>query len=146
MPSWVARAFRTFRAAAFAAGWRGRRVTALLAAVAVLSLADLYMTMVHLMTFGMLEGNPIARYAMATWSPAALVTWKLVTVAFAVGVLFALRRRWTAELAAVFCCGVMLWLTVRWAAYNEQVTELTREMHEIRPSDAPQWVTMQPGG
>jgi hypothetical protein len=146
MPRAAATAFRTFKAAAFGPAWRGRRVAILLMAVAVLSVGDLYMTMVHLMTYGMLEGNPIARQIIAHGSPAGLVVWKLVTVGLAVGILYWARRRWTAEVGAVFCCVVMAWLTARWAIYNNDIVQMTREMHMMSPADEPQWVTMTPGG
>jgi len=41
-------------------------VVALLTAIAILSLADLYMTLTHVMSFGMLEQNPVARMSSST--------------------------------------------------------------------------------
>ena len=84
--------------AAFGPGYRPVRVTLLLCGVVLLSLADLYMTLVHLMSFGMIEANPLARGIMAYGSPAALVVWKLVTVLTAVGILFYARRKASAKL------------------------------------------------
>lgn len=138
--------FRTLWDTLAGTRFRGRRVAVLLMAVALFSLADLYMTLVHLVHFGMFEANPIARLVMAHGSPAALVVWKLVTVGFALGVLFWLRKRPTAELAAVFACVVMGWLTVRWATYNNSVGDLTKDMHIACPTREPDWVTMVPGG
>src|SRR5258706_12723174 len=93
--------FRTRLGALLGARGRGPRVVALLTAVAILSLADLYMTLTHVMSFGMLEQNPVARMIMACGSPMALVAWKLVTVGFAIGVMYWLRRRPAAELGAI---------------------------------------------
>ena len=94
----------------------------------------------------MAEGNPLARGIMAYNSPQALVAWKLATVGLGVGILFYARRRLAAELAAVFCCAVLMWLTLRWNSYNDQVSSLTRELNMVAQSpagDAP-WVTIHP--
>jgi len=131
-------------------GWssfhRPRRVVALLAGVVMLSLGDLYMTLVHLLNFGMLEGNPVARAIMEHGSPAALVIWKLVTVGFAVAVLFWARKRWLAEAGALFCCCVLTWLTFHWVGYSEQISQITHELHVLAATqDDPKFVTMVPG-
>lgn len=123
---------------------RPARVLALLIAVVLLSLGDLYMTLVHLLNFGMLEGNPLARAIMERGSPTALVAWKLLTVGFAVAVLFAARRRWAAEAGALFCCVVLTWLTFQWAGYSEQISRLTRELNLLAAQDEPRWVSMVP--
>jgi Domain of unknown function (DUF5658) len=137
--------FRTLLASGLSRERRGTRVLILLIGVVLLSLADLYMTLEHLMNFGLLEGNPVAREIMAHGSPAAVILWKLVTVGFAVGVLFWARRRAAAEAAAVFCCLVLTWLTCRWSAYNDQVSRLTQGLDELGAVDEPRWVTMAPG-
>jgi hypothetical protein len=128
--------------AALTPGYRPVRVMLLLCGVVLLSLADLYMTLVHLMSFGMIEANPLARGIMAYGSPAALIVWKLVTVMTAVGILFYARRRRAAELGAIFCCGVLLWLTGRWVSYNAQVGRWTGEMHSLAGVNTPDFVTM----
>jgi hypothetical protein len=122
-------------------GYRSCRVLALLAAIVMLSLADLLMTLTHLTHYGMIEANPVARGIMRYGSPAILVAWKLATVGLAVGILFWARRRRAAELAAAFCCCVLLWLTARWSVYNGEIaalpdTMLTGQIDEGR------WVTM----
>ena len=138
--------FRTVLGGLLGARARGPRVVALLAAVAILSLADLYMTLTHAMNFGMLEQNPVARMIMAHGSPMGLVAWKLVTVGFAIGVMSWLRRRPSAELGALFCVCVLTWLTFRWATYNDQVSHLTEDLHGLDGVQEPAWVTMTTGG
>ena len=134
----------TIWAALTSEGYRPARVAGLLAGVVLLSLGDLYMTLVHLLNFGMLEANPVARQIMMHGSPAALIIWKLLTVGFAVLVMFCARRRIAAEIGAVFCCFILAWLTLQWASYSDQVSRLTRELHSLdRFSDA-RWVTMVP--
>ncbi len=138
--------FRTRLGAVLGPSGRGSRVAVLLVVVAILSLADLYMTLTHLMNFGMLEGNPVARLIMAYGSPVSLVLWKLVTAGFAIWIMFRFRRRATTELGAVFCAGVLVWLTCRWATYNEQVSRLTQDLQDSSVGAEPAWVTMTPGG
>lgn len=130
--------------AAFGARYRPTRVSTLLAGVVILSLGDLYMTLVHLLNFGMFEGNPVARGIMAHGSPAMLIIWKLVTVGFAVAVMFWARRRISAEAGALFCCLVLTWLTLQWAHYSDQVANLTNELHAMDNESEVRWVTMAP--
>jgi uncharacterized protein DUF5658 len=126
---------------------RPRRVLGLLFAVVILSLADLYMTLVHLLHFGLLEGNPIARNIMEHGSPAALILWKCVTVGLAVGIMAWARKRWAAEAGAAFCCLVLTWLTVQWVAYNDQISRLTPELQTLATTthNGSDWVSMVPG-
>jgi hypothetical protein len=124
---------------------REHRVIALLAAVVILSLADLFMTLTHAMSVGMLEQNPVARLIMAYGNPQALVAWKLLTVGFAVWVMYRLRRRPSAEIGALFCVVVLTWLTCRWVKYNDQVSQLTQGLSGMTSDDEPAWVTMTPG-
>lgn len=49
---------------------RSRRVIVLLAAIIVLSAADLAITLFHLKTMGMMEANPIARFLIEQTSSA----------------------------------------------------------------------------
>src|ERR1051326_710835 len=84
MPTGAGRAFRTWDVL-IGPSWRGARVAAFLGAVAVLSMADLYMTLQHVMNFGLLEQNPVARLIISHGSPAGLAVWKVVTVGVAIG-------------------------------------------------------------
>jgi len=123
-----------------------RRVAAFLVGVVVLSLGDLYMTLLHLLNFGMLESNPVARMVIEHGSPAALIIWKLVTVGFAVGVLYWARRRWTAEAGAAFCCLILTWLTIQWASYSDQIGQVAGDVRALGVAqEEPRWVTMAPG-
>jgi hypothetical protein len=138
--------FRSILGRTFAPALRPYRVTGLLAGVVLLSVGDLYMTLLHLTTFGMLEANPLARGIMAHGSPAMLAAWKTATVGLAVGILFWARRRATAEVAAVFCCLVLAWLTLRWVAYSDTVSAMTPELQALVTGEEPRFVTMAPGG
>lgn len=97
---------------------RIRRVLILLSVVVVLSLADLYLTVLYAADAGGFpEANPLARAIMSTQSIPLLVAWKLGTVATAVGILYAIRRTRSAELGAWVCFLVLGWLTVHWGQY-----------------------------
>ena len=120
------------------------RVIALLVIVVLLSLTDLYMTLLHLLSFGMLEANPVARWIMEYGSPAALIIWKLITVGIAVGILFWARRRRAAEWGAAICCFVLLALTAQWISYNLRVSDATADLHAAAKAGEGRWVTMVP--
>jgi hypothetical protein len=136
------------RFAAIVSGPRHRtaRLAGLIAGIVLLSFADLYMTLVHLKSIGMAEANPLARSVMAYNSASGLVAWKFCTVGLAVAILIYARKRRSAEFAALFCCGVLLWLTIRWANYNNHVSELTTELNfAATPTQDPAWVAIQSG-
>jgi hypothetical protein len=104
------------------------------------------MTLVHLRSIGMAEANPLARSVIAYNSASALIAWKVSTVGLAVAILIYARHRRTTEIAALFCCCVLLWLTFRWAHYNSQISEITSELNYAATStEDPSWVAIQPG-
>lgn len=124
---------------------RSRRVLVILAGVALMSLGDLYMTLQYLLQFGMLEANPLARGMIQHGSPWLLGAWKLSTLVLAIGLLAFARRRISAELGALFCCGVMAWLTLRWINYSDQVSKVTHDTQSLVNHDEGRWVTLAPG-
>lgn len=106
------------------AGTRSRRVGMLLAGVVVLSAADLIVTLTHLQTIGMFEANPLASWLIrSTHSPAALVAFKATTVGICAAVLFALRRRLAAEIAAWAAVAVLAGMCVQWYCYSQLLTD-----------------------
>lgn len=120
---------------------RSTRVTVLLGIVVVLSLADLYMTLMHLTTIGMLEANPLARWLMRNFSPAAMIVWKLLTVCIACSILASIRTKRIGELAAWLCVAVLIWLMARWNIYAESLASLSAEQLQfVTESDSPMWV------
>jgi len=121
---------------------REARVCWLIFAIAVMSIADLHMTLVHLTTIGMSEGNPIARLVMSTNSPGWLIAWKLTTVAAACLAFFAGRRKLVGEAAAWFCCFVLVWLTLRWGEYATELASVCPQIHLLHAADTAQWVRM----
>jgi Domain of unknown function (DUF5658) len=121
------------------------RVVMLLVAVVLLSLGDLYMTLVHLRGVGMVEANPIAREVIDLNSPPALAAWKLATVVLAVGLLFVVRRTRSGEIGAWLAVAVLTWLTVRWTTYSEELAELHPEYVLEAVQRDPNWVAMAPG-
>ncbi len=127
--------------------WRGCRVAVLMAAVAVMSLADLAMTLTYLNHVGMIESNPLARIVMHGGGPGSLIAWKLASTALAVGILLRLRRRGIAEVAAVLCCAVLVWLMVRWVAYVEAAPALAGALAAMPDHVGEEWVSFaQPVG
>lgn len=126
---------------------RGCRVAVLMAAVAVMSLADLAMTLTYLNHVGMIESNPLARIVMHGGGPGSLVAWKLASTALAIGILLRLRRRGVAEVAAVLCCAVLVWLMVRWVAYVEAAPALAGALTAMPEHVGDEWVSFaQPIG
>jgi hypothetical protein len=114
----------------------------LLVAVVLLSLGDLYMTLVHVRSVGMFEGNPLARSVMSLNSPVLLSLWKLATIVAAVGILYWVRRSRQGELGAWLCLCVLTWLTLRWATYSDVLAEVGDDLDAAR--DDPRFVMVVP--
>jgi hypothetical protein len=92
----------------------------LLSAIVGLSMLDLGLTLRCMQTTGMFEANPIVHHLARAAHPAlAIGAFKFCTVAFSVGVLFALQRHWQAELASWFLVAVLFALCIQWVAYLE---------------------------
>lgn len=97
---------------------RPRRVLVLLAGIVVLSIADLAVTLTHLMTIGMAEANPIARFLMQAWpSPWALGAFKIATLSMCVGLLYWMRRRKVGEAGAWVATFVLVGMCIQWHEY-----------------------------
>jgi hypothetical protein len=121
---------------------RSARVLALVAAISLMSLGDLYMTLVHLRGFGMIEMNPLARLVMqhhATW---VLIAWKLASITLCAGILSIFRHRRSAELGAILCFAVLTALTLQWIRYSDQVSHNPSLMQAVAAttSDMPDFV------
>lgn len=121
------------------------RVGALLVAVVALSIGDLYMTLVHLRSVGMIEANPLAREVIDLNSPHALAAWKLATVLVAVSLLFLVRRTRSGEAGAWLAVAVLTWLMLHWITYSDALVHLHPEFAVDAARNDPNWVAMAPG-
>lgn len=123
---------------------RTRRVLILLSIVIVLSLADLYLTVLYVSEAGGFpEANPLARAIMSARSIPLLVAWKLLTVVTTVGILYAIRRTKSAELGAWVCFLVLGWLTVHWGQYVAEAHPTTLAQAVEFGYDDPQWISFE---
>ena len=123
---------------------RMRRVTVLLAGVVLLSLADLAITLTHLSTTGMLEANPIAAFLVETTQSAwALASFKLLTLAVCVSLLFVLRKRWEGEAAAWVAVLILAGLSVQWHAYSKHFDDPKEVMMAQSGNYGDSWLTLE---
>ena len=106
-----------------------------------MSLADLDMTLAYAQSVGLLESNPLARLVMTYGSSWMLALWKVASVGLCVFILFKARRTRYAEIAAWICFMVLVWLSVRWCDYNNQVPLLTSYISEQQRADH-RWVSL----
>lgn len=121
---------------------RAIRVWALVVAIVLLSLGDLWMTLTHLKGAGMGEANPIARYVIGFNSPALLAAWKCATVALACIIFVWARHRRTTEAACWACAGVLAALTVGWIQYANEAHKLTSTLPCVAQMESGVWVSM----
>lgn len=119
---------------------RAWRVMILTAAVLAMSLVDLHITLLYVRSVGMGEANPLARWVMMHFSPSVLIWWKLLTVALACAIFVTARRTRIAELGAWVACGLLVWLTIRWMIYSDEITVLTPVLHTLSEHESAKWV------
>lgn len=119
---------------------RSWRVLMLTAAVLVMSLVDLHITLLYVRTVGMGEANPLARWMMMHFSPNVLIWWKLLTVSLACAIFVMARRTRIAELGVWVACGLLVWLTIRWTIYSDEITVLTPVLHTLSEHESAKWV------
>ncbi|MEM1165396.1 MAG: hypothetical protein AAGI30_03800 [Planctomycetota bacterium] len=109
-------------ASPFPAETRGRRVSVLLFGVALLSLADLHLSLMHIHYFGLAESNPLAVLLFSlTGCVSSLAVLKLVTLSTALISLYIVRRSLAAEVGAWVCLTIMGVLGLWWLYYNDAV-------------------------
>lgn len=116
------------------------RVVTLSLAIAVMSAADLYLTLLYLTHTGMSEANPLARLMIAYQSPAVLASWKALTVFLCLGILYLVRDRRSAELGAWTGAAVLAWLMTHWATYIEEKTNLGPDFQLVSAEIDPRFV------
>lgn len=121
---------------------RGARVTTLIIAILLASLADLALTLEFLTSVGMAEANPVARAVIGTGSVALVVGFKLGMSLTACAILLAARRHRTAEIGAWAGALVMAWLMLRWNDYIDQSPMLTGALQGRQHAFEPRWVVL----
>ena len=114
----------------------------LLGVILVLSLADLMLTLIYVMEIGLIEDNPLARLVLRAGGPGGLVAAKLASVGFAIGVLFWVRTRGIAEVAAIVGAVVMIWVTARWVGYIEASAHLNATVEELEHHSQGAWMML----
>jgi Domain of unknown function (DUF5658) len=121
------------------------RVVALALAIAVMSGADLYLTLLYVTHTGMNELNPLARAMMDYQSPAILALWKAGTVVISIGILILIRKQRSAEFGAWIGCLVMGSLMFHWQGYIETSNALNIEMAQAQNQHNSSWIMMSTG-
>ena len=121
---------------------RSYRVGLLGLAIAIMSAADLYLTLLYVTHTGMNEMNPLARAMMEYQSPALLALLKAATVTLSVGILLVIRKKRSAEIGAWIACLFLGWLMSHWILFIEETRGMNIEvMHELAAGDHT-WVTI----
>lgn len=139
-PRGVLETLRAAVAEARFAGSRANRVVLLLWAILLMSLGDLALTLTFATSTGMVETNPIARAVMSHGSTAAIIIWKLATVAVCIIILYIFRARRASELAAWICFFVLTALSFHWMGYANRVALLAADQGTIIVSHDPRFV------
>lgn len=122
---------------------RGIRVGLLAAAVVVMSLVDLYITLLYLDAVGLAEENPLARAVMSQGSPGLLAGWKIVTLLPAMLVFLLYRSRASVEALAWGACVVLALVTLRWGQYADETDLLILSMQSLEEGVDHRWVTVR---
>jgi len=124
---------------------RSFRVVALVVAIAAMSAADLYLTLLYVTHTGMNEMNPLARAIMAYQSPGVLAAWKGGTVLICAGILLVIRKQQSAEIGAWAGCLVLGWLMSHWVVFINETSEMNIEIAQAISESDPTWVMIGSG-
>jgi len=124
---------------------RERRVLYLLAAVVLMSLADLAITIEWVTQVGLAESNPLARWVIEQGSVGLLSFWKLATVVPAVTVFASLRAKAIAEAGAVVAFLVLCAVTAHWYGYHADTAELTHALPAFEQGVDKRWTVLAAG-
>ncbi len=119
---------------------RSSRVLMLTLAILTMSIADLHLTLLHLHSAGMIEGNPLARAVMDLNCSWVLGAWKMMLVGTTCLILCSTRNTRSAEIAAWVSVLIMTWLMLQWWAYADQVGLLTPALGAVAEGKVPNWV------
>lgn len=121
---------------------RAQRVVVLLVGTTLMSVADLYMTLLFITNVGMIESNPIARMVMAHDSMALVIVWKLSLTVFGVGVLYWFRKGRLTELAAWGVFTAMICLMIHWNTFSQGAAMISDDYHTLADAHDGSWVSM----
>jgi hypothetical protein len=121
---------------------RGSRVTTLIIAILLASLADLALTLEFLTSVGMAEANPVARAVIGTGSLAVVVGFKVGLSATACAIFWVARKRLSGEVGAWAGMLLMAWLMIRWNVYIDQSHMLTGALHGNQHASDSRWVVL----
>jgi len=121
---------------------RSLRVTLLAAAMLLMGLADLQLTLTYMRSVGLIELNPIAREMVEIGGARQLVMYKLLSIAMSAGVLYLLRRHALAERCAWASCALLLALTMHWVRYNDAAIENPAAAVAQLAAPDHRWVTL----
>ncbi len=116
----------------------------LAAAIIVMSVGDLALTLTYLQSLGMAESNPLARAVIELGSPGLLILWKLATVTACVSILLWKSRARSAEVGAwvgtIVLCGLML----HWKNYVRTAPPVSPAVASGSFQPDERWTTLAP--
>lgn len=118
----------------------------LLIALTLLNLGDLHMTLQFLRGVGMSEGNPVARWIVShdALGGALVVAYKVLLIGGASVIFYRFRHSRVAELGCWACVALLVWLTLQWSDYSEEIPSLTTQVHMLSQVEYAQWVSLTP--
>lgn len=123
-------------------GSRPLRVTTLVIASFLLTLADLAMTLEHMLGVGLFEQNPIARMLALHGSAEALIALKIVSFIPFCGIAWLLRRRPQGEVMAWIVTLLLIGLMIQWTGYNASVHTITPYLGHFQADPPAAWVSL----
>lgn len=106
----------------------GRRVILLIAAMSIMGIVDLMLTLTYMRSTGMYEANPIARTIATMGAGEHLIAFKLITMFVSGFALYLGRHSRRGECAAWACAGLLVVLMFHWANYAREATLMTNEL------------------
>lgn len=110
---------------------RAIRVVALVIAIALLNLGDLFMTLQYREINMMVEGNSVAAKLVYYPSPWPLIFYKVGSVGFACFIFIQLREKKLVEIVAFSMVILFSLLILVWQGYMDAIDEITSGSNDI---------------
>jgi hypothetical protein len=115
---------------------RSNRVALILAAIGLMGFADLALTLNQMCNAGMFEANPVVAMLARTFNSAALIAlFKVASMAFGLGILYFLRKKFQSEAASWVVLAAHIMMLVQWAQYSAVLNAAGNELLLMQGTD-----------
>ena len=124
--------------------YRTLRIAVMLSFVVLVGFSDLYMTKMYLVSFGLIEQNPLARLLFDLGSTSGITATKISSLSLVTLIVVGGRKHRAVEIGLLVLCVISMWVLVHWASYNNKIMAEFSNPHAPPFDGEPNWITASP--